>query len=121
MSPLHGLSAGAIAPVAGLPVPELSTWPSWLSCTAWVSARRTATSAVGPPGFSLNHSSPSGAYTDCEYRLVSRWVSEPTTWLMLAWPLSSSFAAVVMFETTLRLTVAGRPTVAEVAPPGPQV
>jgi hypothetical protein len=28
---------------------------------------------------------------------------------------------VVMFETTLRSTVAGRPTAAELAPPGPQV
>ena len=66
--PLHGLSAGATRPVAGLPVPPVSTWPSWASCTPSVSARRTAAAAVGWPAFSLNHSSPSGAYTDCAYR-----------------------------------------------------
>ena len=58
---------------------------------------------------------------DCVYRPPSRCVSEPMTSPMLAWPASSSFAAVVMLVTTLRVTVAGSPWVSEVTPPAPEV
>src|ERR1700722_7556346 len=118
--PLQGLSAGATIPVVGLPVPLVRTWPSWVSCSAWVRAWRTGSWAVGVPGFWLNHSTPNGASTDCEYRLVSRWVSGPTTSPMFAPPDRSRLAPVVMLVTTLSTTVAGSPLVADVTPPGPQ-
>src|ERR1700722_9455506 len=76
--PLQGLSAGATMPVVGLPVSLVRTWPSWVSCSAWVRALRTGSWAVVVPCFWLNHSTPYGASTDCEYRPFSRWVSGPT-------------------------------------------
>src|ERR1700678_2450518 len=82
--PLQGLSATVIMPVDATPVPLVRTCPSWVSCSDPVSAFLTGSWSVGIPGFCLNHSTPNGAATDCEYRLVSRWVSAPTASRMFA-------------------------------------
>src|SRR6202044_1454112 len=90
--PLQGLSAAVTMPVDAAPVPLVRACPSWVSGSDSVRALRPGSAAVGGPALCLEHSTPQRAPTDCEYRLVSRWVSAPTASPMFAPPDSSRLA-----------------------------
>ena len=50
-----------------------------------------------------------------------RAASAPDTWAMFSWPLSTRFAVVVEFVTTLKVTFSGMPGALVLAPYGPHL
>ena len=122
-SPGQAVGSRVVSVVAGVPFPEVSTFCSSARSSAWVSAIRTSGSLVARPSAWLYHCSPSSAGVSAENRpaLSRRSASGPMIDAALRSPDSNRFAEVVSFWTIFITIVAGMPSVAVVAPFGPQV